>query len=101
MIPVTGSRLILQERSEKDPRILQEDIGNNRNRKQYSDRKSIGFFPMNSNHNPVISSGNRWGIYGKKPELFPAGILLPNSSDFQCLPAGSARTVFTWGSRYQ
>ncbi len=37
---------------------------------------------------PVRKHRNLAGIYRKKSENFPAGILLPCCSDFRCFPAG-------------
>jgi hypothetical protein len=59
MITATGSR-----------RILQESTGNSRKWKQYSDRKFVGFFPVDSSQFPVLSSRNRSEIIGKKPKIF-------------------------------
>ena len=65
-------------------------------RKQYFDRKMLGFFPMNSRENSVGSNRNRSEINGKKSKMLPAGILLPNSSDFRSFPAGSGSTTLSW-----
>jgi hypothetical protein len=40
-------------------RILQESTGNSRKWKQYSRRKFIGFFPLDSGQIPVLSGRNR------------------------------------------
>jgi hypothetical protein len=58
-ITATGSR-----------RILQESPGNPRKWKQYSDRKFIGFFPVDSCQFPVLSGKNRSEIIGKNPKNF-------------------------------
>ena len=50
--------------------------------KQYSGRKHYGFFPVRAYW--IFT----W-IHRKKSEHFPVGILLPDSGDLQCFPAGS------------
>ena len=55
--------------------------------KQYSDRKISGFFPVHSDHFPVLSRQELVGNHRKKSGNFPAGILLPCSDDFRCIPA--------------
>ena len=69
IIPVTGFHLILQERSGKDPKIPQEDVGNHWNRKQYSGRKTVGFFPADSYKFPMLSDRNRSEFIGKIPKI--------------------------------
>jgi hypothetical protein len=51
-------------------RILQESFGNRRKWKQYSDRKFIGFFPVDSCQFPMLSGRNRSEIIGKNPKNF-------------------------------
>jgi hypothetical protein len=51
-------------------RILQESNGNSRKWKQYSDRKFVGFFPVDSSQFPVLSGRNRSEIIEKNPEIF-------------------------------
>ena len=58
--------------------------------KQYSGRKISGFFPVNSDHFPVLSRQKLVGNNRKKSGNFPAGTLLPCSDDFRCIPAGSS-----------
>ena len=70
MIPATGSRGILQERSGKVTgswRKAPEIAGT---WKQYSHRKFLGFFPVNSDQFPVLSGRNRSEIIGKNPKNF-------------------------------
>ena len=69
IIPVTGFHLILQERRGKDPRIPKEDTGNHWNRKQYSGRKMVGFFPADSYKFPMLSDRNRSEFIGKIPKI--------------------------------
>jgi hypothetical protein len=38
--------------------------------KQYSGRKTFGFFPANSTQLPVVSDGNQSEINGKNPKIF-------------------------------
>jgi hypothetical protein len=49
-------------------RILQESTGNSRKRKQYSDWKFVGFFPVNSGQFSVVFGRDLLEIIGKKPE---------------------------------
>ena len=64
--------------------------------RQYSSRKILGFFPvifdqfLAGKHRKVI------GMHRKKSGNFPAGILLPCSGDFCCIPAGSVPYSLTW-----
>jgi len=51
-------------------RILQESNGNSRKWKQYSHRKFVGFFPVDSSQFPVLSGRNWSGIIGKNPKIF-------------------------------
>jgi hypothetical protein len=51
-------------------RILQENIRNPWNWKQYSGWKLLGFFPVDSCQLPVRSDRNRPEIIGKSPENF-------------------------------
>jgi hypothetical protein len=51
-------------------RMLQESNGNSRKWKQYSDRKFLGFFPVDSSQFPVLFGRNRSEIIGKNPEIF-------------------------------
>ncbi len=53
--------------------------------KQYSGREFFGFFPMISGQFLPESTG----IHRKKSRQFPAGILLPYSSDFRYFLVGS------------
>jgi hypothetical protein len=54
----------------KRRRILQESPGNRRKWKQYSDRKFVGFFPVDSCQFPVLFGRNRPEIIGKNPKNF-------------------------------
>ena len=65
--------------------------------KQYSGRKSPDFFPVYSGQLPAGKHRKLTGIHRKKIREFPAGILLPPSSDFPCFPVVSRRTATTWG----
>ena len=98
-IPVTRSRRNLQERDGKNAgscRNTPEVIGT---WKQYSGRKISGFFPVISHqflagkHRKVI------GMHRKKSRNFQAGILLPCSDDFRCIPAGTVPYSLTWEHR--
>ncbi len=51
-------------------RIPQESNGNSRKWKQYSDRKFVGFFPVNSSQFPVLLGRNLSKIIGKNPTNF-------------------------------
>jgi len=54
-------------------RILQESTGNSGKWKQYSDRKFIGFLPVDSSQFPVLSGRKRSEIIGKNPKNFRWG----------------------------
>ena len=58
--------------------------------KQYSGRKISGFFPVHSDHFPVLSRQKLVENQLKKSGNFPAGILLSCSNDFRCIPSGSS-----------
>jgi len=58
-------------KTRKSHRILQESTGNSRQWKQYSDRKFIGFLPVDSSQFPELSGRKRSEIIGKKSEKFP------------------------------
>ena len=63
--------------------------------KQYSGRKIFGVFPYDSLSDPAGKHWKLTAIHRKKIREFPAGILLPPSSDFPCFPVVSRRTATT------
>ena len=77
--------------------ILQEYARSHRNMEAVFRPENFGFFPVVSDqflagkHRKVI------GIHRKKSRNFPAGILLPCSGDFRCIPAGTVPYSLTWG----
>ena len=73
-----------------------DPAGKHRKWKQYSDRKFLDFFPVDFSRFPALSSRNRSEIMGKKSEKFPVRILLPCSSDFRCVSAGTIPYFLTW-----
>ncbi len=73
----------------KSHRILQESTGINQKGKQYSDRKFVGFFSGGFQSISCAFRKEPVRNHRKKSENFPVGILLPRSSDFRCLPAGT------------
>jgi hypothetical protein len=70
MIPATGSRVILQERRGKLTGSCRKTPKIAGTWKQYSDRKSSGFFPLDSSQLPVLSDRNGHEIIGKNPKNF-------------------------------
>ncbi len=88
---------ILQERCGKVTVSCRKTLEIAETWKQYSGRKLSEFFPVDSCQLPVVSFRNWPEIIGKKSGTFPARKLLPCSSDFQCLPAGTGLCFLTWG----
>ena len=97
-IPVTRSRRNLQERDGKNSGSCRNTPEVIETWKQYSGRKTSGFFPVTSdqflagNHRKVI------GMHRKKYRNFPVRILLPCFGDFRCIPAATVPYSLTWGT---
>ncbi len=77
-------------------RILQENAGNRWNMEAVFRPEIVRIFsgrllPISCAFLQELAGNDR-----KKSEKFPAGILLPCSSDFRCFPAGTGPYFLTW-----
>ncbi len=100
MIPATGSREMLKERSGKVTGSFRKTPEIAGTWRQYSDRKLSGFFPVDSCQFPVLSGRNQPEIIKKKWDNFPAGILLPRNHRNYPEPAVSAPGCLTLVASY-
>ena len=80
----------IMRRSKNTRRFRQEYIGRHRNMEAVFRQENFCIFPVHSDHFPVLSRQKLVGNHQKKSGNFPAGILLPCSADFRCIPAGSS-----------
>ncbi len=96
MIPGTGSHGILQERCGKVTGSCRKTLEIAGKWQQYSDRKSSGFFLVNSCAFRQEPAGN----HQKKSENFPAGILLPQNHRNYPEPVISGPACSTWVDIY-
>jgi hypothetical protein len=96
MIPENG----YSRNRQKDAGKVIVSCGNTREStgtwKQYSHRKIFGFFSTDFRLVPARKYRKIVGIDQKKSENFPMGILLPCSSAFPHVPAGTSPDFFTW-----
>ena len=74
--------------------ILQEHTGSRRNMKAVFRPENFWILSCAFRQEPV---GNHW----KEFRNFPAGILLPCSGGFRCIPAGTVPYSLTWVIKYE
>jgi hypothetical protein len=77
-------------------RILQENAGNRRNMEAVFRPEIVRIFSGRLLRISCAFLQELAGNDRKKSEKFPAGILLPCSSDFRCFPAGTGPYFLTW-----